>query len=54
MTDIYNKYISQDNKRILWEIMIENKLFNGIPSKYENNVKSDFCTLFYLVNLHQK
>jgi hypothetical protein len=42
MNNTQNKFISQDNKRILWEIMIENNLFNGIPDKYSTNVKGDF------------
>jgi len=41
-TEVQSKFVSQDNKRILWEIMVENNLFNGIPDKYANNVKQDF------------
>lgn len=40
--EVQYKFVSQDNKRLLWEIMIENDLFNGIPDKYANNVKADF------------
>ena len=34
--------LSLENKRILWSIMTENNIFNGIPDKYADNVKADF------------
>ena len=40
--DIQTKFVSQDNKRILWEIMFENNLFTNIPNKYVSNIKADF------------
>ena len=40
--EIQTKFVSQDNKRILWEIMVENNLFNGIPNKYANKIKAEF------------
>lgn len=40
--DIQTKFVSQDNKRILWEIMVENNLFTNIPNKYVNKIKADF------------
>jgi hypothetical protein len=39
---IQEKFISQDNKRILWEIMNEHNVFKGISGNYLNNVKGDF------------
>jgi hypothetical protein len=40
--ELQNKFMSQGNKRILWELMSENNIFNGIPDNYVNNVKGDF------------
>jgi hypothetical protein len=37
-----DKFISQENKRLLWGIMVEHNVFNGIPNKYVNNIKADF------------
>jgi hypothetical protein len=39
---IQQKFTSQDNKRILWEIMTEHNVFKGISGIYVNNVKKDF------------
>ena len=37
-----DKFISQDNKRLLWGIMVEHNVFDSIPNKYANNIKADF------------
>jgi len=37
-----DKFISQDNKRLLWGIMVEHNVFNSISNKYVNNIKADF------------
>jgi len=37
-----SQFSSQGNKRILWELMTENNVFNNIPDKYVTNVKADF------------
>jgi len=37
-----SQFMHQGNKRILWELMTENNIFNNIPDKYANNVKTDF------------
>ena len=42
--NIQTKFNSNENKRILWEIMIENNVFKDIPEKYANNIKAEFET----------
>lgn len=37
-----DKFISQDNKRLLWELMVDNNIFTGISNNYVNNIKADF------------
>jgi hypothetical protein len=37
-----DKFISQENKRLLWGIMVEHNVFDAIPNKYANNIKADF------------
>jgi len=37
-----DKFSSQANKRILWDIMVENNVFTGLSDKYVNNIKADF------------
>lgn len=39
---LQQKFISQDNKRILWELMTEHKMFDGVADIHANNVKLDF------------
>lgn len=36
------KFGSHANKRLLWDIMVENNVFTGLSNKYVNNIKSDF------------
>ena len=40
--DIKNEFISQNNKFIVWETLVNNNLFNGVPDRYANNIKADF------------
>ena len=42
MMSLPDKFISQANKRLLWEIMVENNIFTGISNKYVTNIKGDF------------
>jgi hypothetical protein len=42
MSNNLSQFTNQGNKRILWELMTENNIFNNIPDKYANNVKTDF------------
>ncbi len=37
-----SQFLSQGNKRILWELMNEHNIFNNISDKYVSNVKTDF------------
>jgi hypothetical protein len=37
-----DKFISQDNKRLLWGLMVEHNVFDAISNKYVNNIKADF------------
>lgn len=39
---LVNEFNSTKNKGTLWTLMYENGLFDGIESKYVNNVKNDF------------
>jgi hypothetical protein len=39
---VQDKFLSQDNKRLLWELMIAQNIFQGISDTYINNVKTDF------------
>lgn len=53
-TSLKKQFLSQDNKRILWELMTENNVFKGIPNNYVSNVKNDFeTTLTYTFNTIQ-
>jgi hypothetical protein len=36
------KFGSHANKRLLWDIMVENNVFTGLSNKYFNNIKADF------------
>lgn len=38
------RFMSQDNKRLLWDIMVQNNIFNNISETYVTNVKQDFET----------
>ena len=37
-----DKFTSQANKRLLWEIMVENNVFTDISNTYVTNIKADF------------
>jgi len=37
-----DKFISQDNKHLLWELMVDNNIFTGISNNYVNQIKADF------------
>jgi hypothetical protein len=39
---VQQKFLSQGNKRLLWELMNQHNIFHGISDTYINNVKGDF------------
>jgi hypothetical protein len=41
-TNIVNDFVSLKNKGILWGLMIENKIFNGISESYATTVRAEF------------
>ena len=41
-SSIYNEFISQKNKGLIWDFMYKNKMFDNIPPANVNNVKQDF------------
>lgn len=44
MTDIVSKFKSNQNKGIIWALLNEHNVFNGIDIKYVNNIKTEFDT----------
>lgn len=44
-TDKTSGFDSNNNKKILWELMIENGTFQGLPNSYLQNVKKKFDDL---------
>jgi hypothetical protein len=44
MTDIVSKFKSNQNKGIIWALLNEHNVFNGIDNKYVNSIKTEFDT----------
>jgi hypothetical protein len=44
MTDIVSKFKGNQNKGIIWGLLNEHNVFNGIDTKYVNSIKSEFDT----------
>lgn len=42
MTDIVSKFKSNQNKGIIWALLNDHNVFNGIDNKYVNQIKTDF------------
>lgn len=42
MTDIVSKFKSNQNKGIIWALLNDHNVFNGIENKYVNQIKTDF------------
>ncbi len=39
MTDIVSKFKSNQNKGIIWALLNDHNVFNGIDNKYVNSIK---------------
>lgn len=44
MTDIVSKFKSNHNKGIIWALLNDHNVFNGIDNKYVNSIKTEFDT----------
>ena len=44
------KFASNENKAILWKLLTDNGLFNGIDTNYFDNVKDEFETMIVHIN----
>jgi hypothetical protein len=42
MTDILSKFKSNQNKGIIWALLNEHNIFDGIDNKYVNSIKTEF------------
>ena len=48
------KFASNENKAILWKLLTDNGLFNGIDTNYFDNVKDEFETMIVHINNKNK
>jgi len=49
---LYKKFISQTNKKILWDIMTDNNIFKGISGIYNTNVQTIFEQTVMQISAH--
>ena len=50
MADIVSKFKSNQNKGIIWGLLNEHNVFNGIDNKYVNGIKIEFDSKIDLIS----